>query len=348
MSISVLVIDDQPLEGEMIAHVLRQHRPDALYVGQALNGAEGIRMAEAHTPDLIFLDIRMPGMDGLTAIPLLRQASPASQVVMISAFDDFDFLRGALRAGAKDYLLKPVRPADILGALDLTAPAPEPPSVTAAPAASRTAHLAQAIRRGDRAEAEKQADRFLSSFVVVDQANIMHVCVRCMEFAAELAQGGEAGSAPEGLSFLYQDFVHRVSTLRDPALLKTHFLTFAGEAADLCGHTAGDLGHRQIAEAKRYIAEHYHEPLQLAEVAKTLYLSTAYFSRLFKEKTGETFSDYLAGCRIERARQLLSTTDLSIAEVSAAIGYQEANSFSRLFKTRTGQSPSDYRAARKK
>ena len=57
-------------------------------------------------------------------------------------------------------------------------------------------------------------------------------------------------------------------------------------------------------------------------------------------------ADYLASCRVERARQLLATTDLSISEVANAIGYQEANSFSRLFKTRTGQSPSEYRASR--
>ena len=99
-----------------------------------------------------------------------------------------------------------------------------------------------------------------------------------------------------------------------------------------------------MAEAKQYISAHLHEPLQLSDIARRLYLSTAYFSRLFKEKTGMTFSEYLAGCRVERARQLLATTDLSVSEVAAAIGYQEANSFSRLFKARTGQTPSDYRA----
>lgn len=349
MSLTVLVIDDQPLEGEMASFVLKQNRPDAVYAGQALNAAEGIRMAAVHQPDLIFLDIKMPGMDGLTAISHLRQACPRGQIVMLSAFDDFEYLRGALRAGAKDYLLKPVRPADILSALDSLNSADTPDQVSPAPPApvGQTDSLAEAIRSGDSDRAEQLAREFLASYLLLDQANIIYACVRCMEFASELAQTANSGQSGDGLNFLYQEFVHQVSSLKDGELLEGYFTDFARKAADIYGHMAGDMGYRQIAAAKQYIADHFHESLQLSEVAKRLYLSTAYFSRLFKEKTGMTFSDYLASCRIDRARQLLATTDLSIAEVSAAIGYQEANSFSRLFKARTGQSPSDYRAAQR-
>lgn len=346
MSMTVLVIDDQPLEGEMVAFVLKQNRPDTEYIGQALNASEGVRMAALHQPSLIFLDIKMPGMDGLTAISHLRQASPHTQVIMLTAFDDFDYLRGALRAGARDYLLKPVRPADILSALD-SLEAEEAPLQTITPPVSvpRMDRLAEAVRAGDSTLAVEYAHEFLSRYLLLDQANLIYACVRCMEFASELTQAFQADQVADGLTFLYQDFVHQVSTLKEPDLLEGNFTEFVRKAADTYGHMAGDMGYRQIAEAKQYIAAHYHEPLQLSEVAKKLYLSTAYFSRLFKEKTGVTFSDYLANCRIDRARQLLATTDLSISEISAAIGYQEANSFSRLFKARTGQSPSDYRTS---
>lgn len=347
MSISVLVIDDQPLEGEMISYVLRQDRPDVVYAGQALNAADGIRMAAVSQPSLIFLDIKMPGMDGLTAISHLRQASPRTQIIMLSAFDDFEYLRGALRAGAKDYLLKPVRPADILSALDSLETTEPPVQAVPTPSLPQTDHLTEAILSGDSDRAEECARHFLSTFLLLDHANIIYACVRCMEFASELAQTASEGQTGDGLNFLYQEFVHQVSTLKEPELLEHYFLHFVRGAADIYGHMAGDVGYRQISQAKRYIADHYHESLQLSGVAKKLYLSTAYFSRLFKEKTGVTFSDYLANCRIERAKQLLATTDLSIAEVSVAVGYQEANSFSRLFKARTGQSPSDYRAAQR-
>ena len=98
MTRKVLVIDDQPLEGEMIEHILRRARPDVIYCGQALTASDGIRMASEREPDLIFLDIRMPGMDGLSAIAPLREACPQAQIVMLTAFDDFDSLRTAMRA----------------------------------------------------------------------------------------------------------------------------------------------------------------------------------------------------------------------------------------------------------
>lgn len=348
MSLTILVVDDQPLEGEMISLVLKRDRPDVIYGGQALDAADGIRMAALLRPDLIFLDIKMPGMDGLAAISHLRHASPGVQIIMLTAFDDFEYLRAALRAGARDYLLKPVRPADILSALDdLTGP-PAPSRIPDESSSSPDLlwdALRQAILNGDAVQAQERTVAVLSCFAPLDQRNLIYACVRCMEFASELADQASSGQSIDGLRFLYQEFVLQVSTLRSPDFLLGHFTDFSYKAADIFSHNAGDMSYRQIAAAKQYIDEHFHEPLQMSEVANKLYLSTAYFSRLFKEKIGMTFSDYLASCRIERARQLLATTDLSISEVANAIGYQEANSFSRLFKARTGQSPSEYRAA---
>ena len=346
MPLTVLVIDDQPLEGEMVAYVLRKNRPDVVYAGQALNADEGIQMTTLHQPDLIFLDIKMPGMDGLTAIGHLRGACSHSQIVILSAFDDFTYLRGALRAGARDYLLKPVRPNDILAALDMLTESAPQPIPTPSGAVTGGDQLAEAIQAGDCALAERLAREYLSSYLLLDQANIIHAGVRCMEFSARLAHS--SGEAGDGLTYLHQDFVQQVSALRDPELFREQFCAFVRDAANVFNHAAGDVGYRQVTEAKQYIAEHFHEAIQLSEVARRLYLSTAYFSRLFKEKTGQTFSDYLAACRVDKARHLLATTDLSIAEVASAIGYQEANSFSRLFKARTGQSPSDYRSAQHK
>lgn len=341
---SVLVIDDQPLEGEMISLVLSNNRPDIHYIGQALNASAGIRMAAEHHPDLVFLDIRMPGIDGLSAIPQLKQACPTLQIVILSAFDDFEYLRGALRGGARDYLLKPVRPSDILSALDILDLSADPQfSAAAAISLPKADLLIEAVQSGDSHCAEQAALDWLETFSPFEQSNPIIACVRCMELGAKMTQADAEHHNADSLSFLYQDLVHQVSALKDIDQLHICFVDFVKKAADIYSHAAGDVGFRQIAEVKQYISEHLHEPLQLSEVAGKLYLSTAYFSRLFKEKTGLTFSDYLANCRIEKARHLLATTDLSISEVASAIGYQEANSFSRVFKARTGQSPTLYR-----
>lgn len=145
-----------------------------------------------------------------------------------------------------------------------------------------------------------------------------------MEFASALAEQASAVQSVDGLRFLYQEFVLEVSSLKNPDLLEPAFANYAAKSG---GYLQPQRRRHELPTdrcAKQYINEHFHEPLQMSEVAGKLYLSTAYFSRLFKEKIGMTFSDYLASCRVERARQLLATTDLSISKVANAIGYQEA------------------------
>ena len=113
MPLSVLVIDDQPLEGEMIALILQQNRPDAVYVGQALNATEGIRLAAAHQPGLIFLDIKMPGLDGLQATLKLREKHNSPIILLSAKSEDTDKITG-LSFGADDYVTKPFNPLELM------------------------------------------------------------------------------------------------------------------------------------------------------------------------------------------------------------------------------------------
>lgn len=351
MTQRVLVIDDQPLEGEMISFVLSRHRKDIEYVGQAINAASGIVLAEKTRADIVFLDIKMPGMDGITAISHLCGISPEISIIMLTAFDDFEYIRSAMRAGARDYLLKPVRPDDILDALDrCSVPRAFSPSagisVTAAGVSSAAEDFKSAILSGDEDCAERAAEAYLQSFNGIDSTNFVLVCVNCMELASDILEARrETGDSGDGLNYLYQEFVKTVSNPKNKSALASSLKQFARRGAGMFGHTAGDVCFGQVSQAKRYVETHLHENITLSSVAKHLFLSPAYLSRLFREKSGETFSSFLSRCRIEQAKLLLSTTDLSISEVASSIGYREANSFSRFFKTMSGVSPSGYRAS---
>lgn len=213
----------------MISFVLSRDCPCAAYVGQAFNATSGIALTKEKQPDIVFLDITMPGMDGIDAIAALRQAQPQLRIVMLTAHDDFEYIQRAMRAGANDYLLKPTRPRDIQEAVE--------------------------------------------------------------RWSSRPASPGE-----------------------DP-----------------------------VTSAKAYIEAHLEESLTLTDVANSLYLSPAYFSRLFRTRTGMTFSAWLAERRIARARRYLEETNLPVAVISSKVGYQEANSFTRLFRSATGLSPTEYR-----
>ena len=110
--IRLLVVDDQQLIREGIASVL-DIQEGITVVGTATNGEEAVAQAEALAPDLILMDVHMPVMDGIEATERVRNRHPDCQVVMLTTFDDDEYIIRSLQAGACGYLLKDI-PADDL------------------------------------------------------------------------------------------------------------------------------------------------------------------------------------------------------------------------------------------
>ena len=107
----VLIVDDHPLTRDALSGLLAQQGFDV--VGEAQDGNEAISEAGALQPDIVLLDLTMPGMDGLTALPYIRERAPDCEVVVLTASDAEENLLAAIRAGASGYLLKTEPPAQI-------------------------------------------------------------------------------------------------------------------------------------------------------------------------------------------------------------------------------------------
>ena len=115
MTERILIVDDHPLTRDALAGLLAHNDFDV--VGQAASGEEAIARARELLPDLVLLDLSMPDMDGLTALPKLREAAPNAEVVVLTASEDESNLLGAIRAGAAGYLLKSEPPERIVAFL---------------------------------------------------------------------------------------------------------------------------------------------------------------------------------------------------------------------------------------
>ena len=111
----------------------------------------------------------------------------------------------------------------------------------------------------------------------------------------------------------------------------------------------GDFSENQIIDkAKAYINEHFNEDISLQQVADYVFFNSSYFSRFFKQHTGENFRDYLIKIRISKAAELLADDRYKIYEVGEKTGYQNSKYFMRQFKQITGVTPAAYRANLKK
>jgi two-component system, NarL family, nitrate/nitrite response regulator NarL len=111
-SISVLVVDDHPLFRQGVVHSLGS-APDLAVVGEAMSGEEALTLAQELLPDVVLLDISMPGWDGLVTAEKISTACPASAIVMLTVSEDKDKLLAAFKAGARAYVLKGVSPPEL-------------------------------------------------------------------------------------------------------------------------------------------------------------------------------------------------------------------------------------------
>lgn len=114
--IRTLLVDDQQLVRAGL-RMLCESTTDIEIVGEAPNGAEAVRLAESVLPDVILMDLRMPGVDGTTATQRILHARPSARIIVLTTFDDDEHLYPALAAGACGFLAKDAAPAELLDAI---------------------------------------------------------------------------------------------------------------------------------------------------------------------------------------------------------------------------------------
>lgn len=114
--IRVCIVDDQPLMRQGLESLLALS-DDVSVVGQAGDGDQALEAISAHAPDVVLLDLRMPGRDGISTLEALREQGSEVPVLVLTTFDDDELVLRALRAGARGYLLKDVGLEELLGAI---------------------------------------------------------------------------------------------------------------------------------------------------------------------------------------------------------------------------------------
>jgi DNA-binding NarL/FixJ family response regulator len=116
----VLIVDDDHLVRAGLAELLSDER-DIEVVGQASTGREAVERARRLHPDVVLMDVRMPDLDGIGATRELARVTPRARVLILTTFEQDDYVFGALRAGASGFLLKRTRPEDLIAAVHTVA-----------------------------------------------------------------------------------------------------------------------------------------------------------------------------------------------------------------------------------
>lgn len=116
---TILIIEDEERSREALIRKIRQYLGNGIEVDVAGNGLKGVKRAMVLHPDLIFMDVEMPVMDGLEASVIINRQLSTARIVFLTAYDKFQYVVEAMRSGAKDYLLKPVQENELHRILDV-------------------------------------------------------------------------------------------------------------------------------------------------------------------------------------------------------------------------------------
>ncbi|MGL5513783.1 MAG: response regulator, partial [Sporomusa sp.] len=114
---TLMIADDERLVRQALRVIIEKECPEIQVISETGDGKSAVVNACAEKPDIILMDIRMPEMSGLEAARLIRTQLPNTAIIMLTAFDEFNYAQEAISFGAVEYLLKPLRPKDLLAAL---------------------------------------------------------------------------------------------------------------------------------------------------------------------------------------------------------------------------------------
>lgn len=489
----VLIVDDEQMEREGMQTILERSFPQ-LTIEQAKNGQMAVEMTHMIQPDIVLMDIKMPGMNGLEAVEVISADYPSTHFVMVTAYDTFDYMRAAIKLGVKDYLLKPSKVSDIVSTIGKVVSQVEEQKkkVALEQQTSRVietdvvtqllfdhvhdVHVDMLVEMLDTPIHHKMfvlvlhvptkassINKSMREFVrkhhigwvgplygnqlpiivfrnesTTYRSQAQHIVKKLLQevkvFSTDVFIG--IGNECEGLETVKQSYQHALAATMDLSLeskycyydqvqvdssnigkvtrqeiaeyirlgqwhqisqymtkainsfekeniplvkaqqrvlemlwnisnvlqelgveTESYFLDGVDNYPQLRNATSQIFtsmreGLEQLKEQtesdtihqlKKYIMAHSHEDISLDALANRVELSPIYISKMFKEKVGVNYIDFLTECRVEKAKKLLADPEKSIKEITFEVGYHDPNYFSKVFKKICQVTPKEYR-----
>lgn len=518
----VLLADDEQIVIDSLSFILERNFPGQLEFFTARSGSDAINICQSHKIDIAFMDINMPGLNGIEAIKSIKSFSPYILIIVLTAFDRFDYAQQAVNLGVFEYLSKPVNrnriaetmrnamssvdvlrrkqqseiqirekldsvvnivesdfiyslifPSNKTGDIEsylnffnikdtsfyfltleisdlvdssrsqvymtlrdiisascsciigplmrnrvvVFVPVNTEDSFASAPETIRdfvkALHTRVTTRLGLRVKiglssVEADLSRSLSAYndslkalISTDDHNVVVYCRDCNESSGassmypsdvekkllDRAAAGDiqsvhslmnilsawiAGQYPDDLCILknklfeilvlvryqtreiqpqfggfpvWKDTWKQIQAIDDSSVLEKIILSGIDECIGVINEHKQSRMSPIIIKACTIIHDNLSRDISLEEISRRVEISPFYFSKLFKEETGENFIDYITMARMQKAKEMLRDHSHSIKEISAETGYSDPNYFSKLFKKIVGFTPTEYRGS---
>ncbi|OAS15391.1 response regulator [Paenibacillus oryzisoli] len=358
----VMIVDDEPWSRKVIKQLGEWDKLQLTIIGEAEDGTQGLRMVAELAPDIVVTDMRMPGIDGVELLKALNDKHPLLKIIVMSGYDDFVYLKQAIRSQAKEYLLKPVNPEELNAALAQC--------VRELQQAKQISEVSwkTPLVFGDAASLDKYLEyrQLIYGYLLDLNASGVIQTLRSLgafmePFQAEQFDGSMLNKIGHDFTFMLEEFVStselawnhiiaQLEQLPSDQMGWNSVTEIIGQiermyiqAITLLLEARKNRNKLDLREVAAYINRHYNESITLESLAAYFYISKEHLSRAFKTFTGETITDYIHLKRMEKAKELIVDHKLSIKHVAEMTGYPDLAYFYRVFKKHYGFAPGELR-----
>lgn len=354
---TLLIVDDEHWTRDTVKTLVNQELWGISQLDEAENGEQAIEKIQKKCPDIIITDMKMPGIDGIGLLDVLKTDYPEIPVIVLSGYQDFMYTRQAIKAKAVEYLPKPVDGEELNQALGKAIMEKRkleqqqisyPLFACKQPGISSLldpfyATLAFSLKELNEKQFESTVEQFLAGLPEnLRQNEVFHFRFH-QQFLVLMEEVMKQHNVTlEELGFERKDFVY------DPALpVETELINLQATGKTIIQKIKE--GARQktrinLDDIKHYIEENYSSPeLSLGMISKNFYISKEYLTTAFKKKFGCNITEFIIEYRMNKAKELVQTTTLQYKTISSMIGYEDVSYFYRLFKKIHGSSPGSVR-----
>jgi two-component system, response regulator YesN len=357
MRYKVIIIDDEEWTRKVIKHLGKWSELGIEVVAEASDGKYGYELISRLQPDIIITDIKMPHLNGIDLLRKLREEGNTAKVLIVSGFDDFEYSKSAVKLKANDYLLKPIKPDELNEQLErctkeLQDEYRKLKEQTLDLNGFINVHwikeysvfqtsLYECLRSNNQELLEQKFREFIDYIVKNERNRVEQSLIVCIyydllnwlqRFIANRGYSIQDVFAGKDTSFVF----HQDSTLED-ILRFTHNLY-----SEALSNVTRFIKSRKSIDVKQiefYLESNYQWGVTLEQTANQFYISKEYLSKVFKEKTGTSFSDYVTALRMNKAKELVMEAKVPLKEIPELVGYADLAYFYRVFKKYFGVTP---------
>lgn len=357
MRYRVIIVDDEPWTRDVIKRLCNWQALNLEVSGEASDGTAGLILVEELKPHIVITDIRMPGMDGIELMKTLLKIPGCIKVIVISGYNDYTYMREAVKHKAMDYLLKPVDPEELNLLLEKCVReldeeqlqeglSYEPDAflnVSWFPEYLKLRSLLKSCLKDLNSQSALSTLSSISKTVMVNEENnvAMGMTMKLFYDLVWMLEQFIVSEDPSITHFLPEKFVFNSKTSFEDVII--YLKELYAKVIDTLQNSLHNRNRINMIEIQKHIDHRYVENITLESVADHFYVSKEYLSKMFKIHTGINFLEYVTMKRMEKAKEMILEHNLQIKNVAELLGYSDIAHFYKNFKKYHGITPGEMR-----